>query len=152
MTGRFGRITIELLFQQSGARRQAQGMNGERPSPFLGVHKFSSPRSLSGISPTAHPVGEEAWFEAGALRPHQTMAFCCKQRQGSLPGAPSSLSLSLSLREAPHTHVHAHTHTLLLFLCSFWGSGFCPDRLPICHKSQLSVKQIHAGFLFYLYA
>ncbi|MED6273682.1 hypothetical protein CHARACLAT_008999 [Characodon lateralis] len=46
----------------------------------------------SGILPRAHPVGVGA--VEPAVRAHQTMAFCCKQSQGSLPGA---LSLSLSL-------------------------------------------------------
>lgn len=31
-----------------------------------------------------------------AVRPHQTMAFCCKQSQGSLPGALSLSSLTLT--------------------------------------------------------
>lgn len=68
------------------------------------VYTLSSPRPASGILPTAHPVGEEAWFEAEAPRSHQTMAFCCKQRQGGLPGAPSpSHAFCVSL--LPHTPV-----------------------------------------------
>lgn len=76
---------------------------------FLGVCESSSrPRPPSGILPTAHPVGEGAVFfvffpssffffflGAGATRPHQTMAFCCKQSQRRLPGAPSLPSSSL---------------------------------------------------------
>ena len=49
----------------------------------------------SGILPRAHPVGAGALEPAA--RPHQTMAFCCKQSQGSLPGA-----LSLCLSSATH--------------------------------------------------
>ncbi len=63
------------------------------------MYKFSSPRSVSGIVPTAHLVAEEAWFEAEGLRPHQTMAFCCKQRQGWLPWGPVFLCFSFT----PHT-------------------------------------------------
>lgn len=59
----------------------------------------------SGILPRVHPVG------AGALEPavwpHQTMAFCCKQSQGSLPGASFSRSLSLCCRSQPKPNLHA---------------------------------------------
>lgn len=81
-------------------------MSGENPvsRAFSLVYKFSSPRSASGILPTAHPVAEEAWFEAEGLRSHQTMAFCCKQRQGRLPGAPS-LPLAFCVSLLPHTPV-----------------------------------------------
>lgn len=54
----------------------------------------------SGILPRAHPVGAGALEPAA--RPHQTMAFCCKQSQGSLPGA---LSLFLTLPLSPSTRL-----------------------------------------------
>lgn len=59
----------------------------------------------SGILPRVHPVG------AGALEPavwpHQTMAFCCKQSWGSLPGASFSRSLSLCCRSQPEPSLPA---------------------------------------------
>lgn len=70
---------------------------------------------------------------AGALepaaRPHQTMAFCCKQSQGSLPGALSlSLALSVLLSFLPLTaHIQSAYH----------HPGLSDKCAPVHHKPPL---------------
>lgn len=78
----------------------------------------------SGILPRAHPVGAGALEPA--VRPHQTMAFCCKQSKGSLPGA---LSNSPSL----------FPHTLGRIQSVYRNSAVVDRQTNVRHKSLYSI-------------
>lgn len=71
-----------------------------------------------------------------AVRPHQTMAFCCKQSQGSLPEAHSiSLSLSLSL-------------SLSIFLPAAHGPLSGLRTIILDKQHEFATQQHRVSFLF----